>query len=191
MQPPADTQVEEPTATNITVRTPTTGRRAPCSPFAHRHFLPAATAAAAIGHRIGQVKRCTPIQLLSNVAGETGLYVAMFPTFPAAHSQGETLDELNANLRDVIAVLSSKKASPGNGWRVCRHTDRGGVSAGAAGPGSQASRGYRSSGYARLEETRQRGSHKRFRHPDGRATTVPVHAGRDLSPTLLRRIARG
>jgi len=41
-----------------------------------------------------------------------------------------------------------------------------------------------------FEEVRQRGSHKRFRHPDGRATTVPVHAGRDLSPILVRRIAR-
>ena len=41
-----------------------------------------------------------------------------------------------------------------------------------------------------FEEVRQRGSHKRFRHPDGRATTVPVHAGRDLSPILLRRIVR-
>ena len=41
-----------------------------------------------------------------------------------------------------------------------------------------------------FEEVRQRGTHKRFRHPDGRATTVPVHAGRDLSPILLRRIAR-
>ena len=41
-----------------------------------------------------------------------------------------------------------------------------------------------------FEEVRQRGSHKRFRHPDGRARTVPVHAGRDLSPILLRRIAR-
>ncbi|MCY4060656.1 MAG: type II toxin-antitoxin system HicA family toxin [Gammaproteobacteria bacterium] len=41
-----------------------------------------------------------------------------------------------------------------------------------------------------FREVRQRGSHKRFRHPDGRATTVPVHGGRDLSPILLRRIAR-
>lgn len=41
-----------------------------------------------------------------------------------------------------------------------------------------------------FEEVRQRGSHKQFRHPDGRRTTVPMHAGRDLSPILLRRIAR-
>lgn len=39
-------------------------------------------------------------------------------------------------------------------------------------------------------EARQRGSHKQFRHPDGRATTVPVHAGRDISPILLRQIAK-
>jgi predicted RNA binding protein YcfA (HicA-like mRNA interferase family) len=37
---------------------------------------------------------------------------------------------------------------------------------------------------------RQRGSHKQYRHPDGRATTVPHHAGRDVSSILLRRIAR-
>jgi len=39
-------------------------------------------------------------------------------------------------------------------------------------------------------ETRQRGSHKQFRHPDGRCTTVPVHPGRDISPILLRQIAK-
>ena len=39
-------------------------------------------------------------------------------------------------------------------------------------------------------EVRQRGSHKQFRHSDGRATTVPFHAGRDVSPILLRKIAR-
>ena len=37
---------------------------------------------------------------------------------------------------------------------------------------------------------RQRGSHMQFRHADGRATTVPDHGGRDISPTLLRKIAR-
>jgi predicted RNA binding protein YcfA (HicA-like mRNA interferase family) len=39
-------------------------------------------------------------------------------------------------------------------------------------------------------EARQRGSHKQFRHPDGRSTTVPFHGGRDIAPTLLRQIAR-
>jgi predicted RNA binding protein YcfA (HicA-like mRNA interferase family) len=39
-------------------------------------------------------------------------------------------------------------------------------------------------------EVRQRGSHKQFRHPDGRGTTVPFHSGRDISPTLLRKIAK-
>ena len=39
-------------------------------------------------------------------------------------------------------------------------------------------------------EVRQRGSHKQFRHPDGRGTTVPFHAARDISPVLLRQIAK-
>lgn len=38
-------------------------------------------------------------------------------------------------------------------------------------------------------EVRQRGSHKQFRHADGRTTTVPFHKGRDVSPILLRKIA--
>jgi predicted RNA binding protein YcfA (HicA-like mRNA interferase family) len=38
-------------------------------------------------------------------------------------------------------------------------------------------------------EVRQKGSHKQFRHPDGRGTTVPFHKGRDISPRLLRQIA--
>lgn len=41
-----------------------------------------------------------------------------------------------------------------------------------------------------FKEVRQRGSHKQFRHPDGRCTTVPLHAGRDISPILLREIAK-
>ena len=38
---------------------------------------------------------------------------------------------------------------------------------------------------------RQRGSHKQFRYPNGRWTTVPFHMGRDVSPILLRQIAKG
>ena len=36
---------------------------------------------------------------------DTGLYVGYVPGFPGAHSQGETLEELNGNLREVIAML--------------------------------------------------------------------------------------
>ncbi len=35
----------------------------------------------------------------------TKLYVGYVPSFPCAHSQGATLDELHANLREVIAML--------------------------------------------------------------------------------------
>ncbi|MBA3028781.1 MAG: type II toxin-antitoxin system HicB family antitoxin [Desulfobacteraceae bacterium] len=36
---------------------------------------------------------------------ETGIYVGYVPGFPGAHSQGETLDELNKNLKEVIEML--------------------------------------------------------------------------------------
>ena len=36
---------------------------------------------------------------------ETKLYVGYVPGFAGAHSQGSTLDELNRNLREVIAML--------------------------------------------------------------------------------------
>jgi len=39
-------------------------------------------------------------------------------------------------------------------------------------------------------DVRQKGGHKHFRHRDGRGTTVPFHKGRDISPVLLREIAK-
>ena len=39
-------------------------------------------------------------------------------------------------------------------------------------------------------QVRQRGSHRQFRHPDGRQTTVPDHGSRDLSPIILRQIIK-
>ena len=35
----------------------------------------------------------------------TGLLIGYVPGFPGAHSQAESLDELNANLREVVAML--------------------------------------------------------------------------------------
>jgi predicted RNase H-like HicB family nuclease len=36
---------------------------------------------------------------------ETGLFVGYVPGFPGAHSQGETVEELMENLREVIEML--------------------------------------------------------------------------------------
>ena len=41
-----------------------------------------------------------------------------------------------------------------------------------------------------FEVVRQRGSHVRLTHADGRVVTVPVHAGRDIGRGLLRKILR-
>lgn len=36
---------------------------------------------------------------------DTGVYVGYVPGFPGAHTQAETLDELNENLREVLEML--------------------------------------------------------------------------------------
>ncbi len=41
-----------------------------------------------------------------------------------------------------------------------------------------------------FEMIRQKGSHCQFKHVDGRQTTVPNHPRRDISPFLLRQIAK-
>ena len=37
---------------------------------------------------------------------------------------------------------------------------------------------------------RQRGSHVKLRHPDGRVVVVPVHPGKDIKVGLLHKILR-
>ena len=36
---------------------------------------------------------------------DTGYFVGYVPGFPGAHSQGETLEELNDNLTEVITMI--------------------------------------------------------------------------------------
>jgi predicted RNase H-like HicB family nuclease len=41
---------------------------------------------------------------------ETGLLVGIVPGVPGAHSQGATLDELTANLREVLELVLEEDA---------------------------------------------------------------------------------
>jgi predicted RNase H-like HicB family nuclease len=41
---------------------------------------------------------------------DTGLYVGYVPGFPGAHTQAESLDELNANLREIVEMLLADDA---------------------------------------------------------------------------------
>jgi predicted RNase H-like HicB family nuclease len=43
---------------------------------------------------------------------DTGLYVGYVPGFPGSHSQAETLDELNRNLREVLGMLMEDGEPP-------------------------------------------------------------------------------
>ena len=44
--------------------------------------------------------------------------------------------------------------------------------------------------HAGFEVLRVKGSHHLLRHPDGRTTVVPVHAGETLGPGLLGQIIK-
>lgn len=41
-----------------------------------------------------------------------------------------------------------------------------------------------------FQDVRQKGSHIRMEHPDGRKTSIPVHAGENVGVGLLRKILR-
>jgi predicted RNA binding protein YcfA (HicA-like mRNA interferase family) len=41
-----------------------------------------------------------------------------------------------------------------------------------------------------FKQSRQKGSHKFFRHPDGRTATVPFHKGEDLGRGLREKILK-
>lgn len=47
---------------------------------------------------------------------DTGLYVGHVPGFPGAHSQAETLDELNDNLKEVIEMLIEDGSPTQTSW---------------------------------------------------------------------------
>lgn len=38
--------------------------------------------------------------------------------------------------------------------------------------------------------TRQKGSHGRWRHPDGRATTIPIHGNSEIGSWLFHEILK-
>ena len=41
-----------------------------------------------------------------------------------------------------------------------------------------------------FKQSRQKGSHKFFRHPDGRTATVPFHKGEDIGRGLTEKILK-
>lgn len=52
----------------------------------------------------------------------TGLYVGWIPGVPGAHSQAVSLDELDANLKEVLALLADDAALTPQSELVGTHT---------------------------------------------------------------------
>lgn len=49
---------------------------------------------------------------------DTKLYIGTVPGLPGAHSQGATLDELHANLREVIELIIQERTARGESVEV-------------------------------------------------------------------------
>lgn len=47
---------------------------------------------------------------------DTNLYIGYVPGFPGAHSQGETLDELDENLQEVVGMLLEDEQAEDNSY---------------------------------------------------------------------------
>jgi predicted RNase H-like HicB family nuclease len=112
---------------------------------------------------------------------QTGLFVGFVPGFPGAHVQGETLDEVNQNLEDVISILLE------DGMPLLEYQFVGAQKSLSLEPWgiSPFSTPVRFSPFLSklgFSKFRQRGSHKQFRVATGRCITVPFHQGRDISP---------
>ena len=41
-----------------------------------------------------------------------------------------------------------------------------------------------------FQKVRQKGSHARWKHPDGRSTTIPVHGNAEIGGWLFREILK-
>ena len=41
-----------------------------------------------------------------------------------------------------------------------------------------------------FEKVRQRGSHARWKHPDGRSTTIPIHGNAEIGGWLFQEILK-
>jgi predicted RNA binding protein YcfA (HicA-like mRNA interferase family) len=41
-----------------------------------------------------------------------------------------------------------------------------------------------------FEKARQKGSHARWKHPDGRATTIPIHGNTEIGSWLFQEILK-
>ncbi|MFN9892826.1 MAG: type II toxin-antitoxin system HicA family toxin [Acidobacteriota bacterium] len=55
-------------------------------------------------------------------------------------------------------------------------------------PGARATEFQQVAARLGFESSRQTGSHQRWRHKDGRATTIPLHGPRNIGPPLFYRI---
>ena len=118
-----------------------------------------------------------------------GYHVGSVPALRGCHTQAKSLDELMARIREAIElcleVEGDSLATSRFHWCAKNH-------------GYVMTRLPRPTGKAVIaalqtigfETIRVKGSHHFLRHPDGRSTVVPVHAGETIGPGLMTKVLR-
>ena len=123
-----------------------------------------------------------PVILTAIVRPEpnAGGYSASIPALPGCHTQGETLDEVRANLREAA-----------EGWLAVAHEDAIARDTAGGAPvkiisGKRMCRVLEGRG-SLMKLPVINGSHHVYRHiATGRRTVVPVHGNQDLKPGIMR-----
>jgi predicted RNA binding protein YcfA (HicA-like mRNA interferase family)/predicted RNase H-like HicB family nuclease len=124
-----------------------------------------------------------------------GGYVATVPALPGCHTQGETLEETERNVKEAVEVYLESLAAHGEPIPEEGPSLQGRVTVPAwfmtKLPSLTARQVVRALKHAGFVEDRQKGSHLVLRHPERKArAVVPMHAGQSIKASLLRAIIR-
>jgi predicted RNA binding protein YcfA (HicA-like mRNA interferase family)/predicted RNase H-like HicB family nuclease len=108
---------------------------------------------------------------------QPGGWVAEVPSIPGCHALMPTREAALAELAAVFQMIrkstrSEIKRFPPTLARSCM-------------PSGRAEEFRHVATELGFRKTRQTGSHERWQHPDGRATTIPAHGGQEIGPPLF------
>lgn len=113
---------------------------------------------------------------------DNGTFVAYVPGIPGCHAWGETSEQAQSELVHAFEMirdeyLESGKDLPQDVELVIANA-------------SESQRVGKGSSKTRVFKTRQKGSHARLQHIDGRATTIPIHGNAEIGGWLFKEILK-
>ena len=120
---------------------------------------------------------------------EDGWYISEVVGLPGCHTQGKTIDQLMERTKEAIrAYLKSSEEPEISGKFIgIQQLEVQFLAKLPKLTGKELAKAAIKLGFVFDHQT---GSHMVFKHPDGRKTTIPYHAGEDIGPGLLTKIIK-